>query len=104
MARWCNASSNRVAGQFPVMAESALAAPWEWHENRKGPDVGPGPNFVLLLSSRTVMRTLGQEQGSCQIQIFSVVYLFFPVQDASLPDHEFNLPVTFACYPVLRCV
>ena len=26
--------------------------------------MGPGPNFVLLLSSRTVMRTLGQEQGS----------------------------------------
>jgi hypothetical protein len=43
----------------------------------------PGLSFARLLSSRVrlpayaFMRTLGQENGSCQTQILTAVYLFF---------------------------
>ena len=57
------------------LAESALAAVGV-SRNRKGPDVGRALNYLLLLSSHGLMRTLEQADGSCQIQIFTAMYLF----------------------------
>src|SRR5450759_609111 len=55
----------------------------------------PGLSFARLLSSRVrlpayaFMRTLGQENGSCQTQIFTAVYLFFPLtQIQPLPNSQ----------------
>ena len=68
-------------------------------ENQKRPGMRePGLSFARLLSSRVrlpayaFMRTLGQENGSCQTQIFTAVYLFFPLTQIQPLPHSQGKP------------
>lgn len=57
--------------------------PWGCHKIEKA-RMWPGRNYVLLLSSHGLMRTLEQAHDSCQIQIFTAVYLFLPLRQNQL--------------------